>query len=255
MNTLSHSLNEDIKARTLRSAPYRLVAGIAVLALGLPLPALADCVDTRKPTAGEIEFFNRGIAALVAALPPLPVGAKLQNKDSLPTLGQNQCQGKTGDFTLEATRNYEHNSRLAMVSIYMNVARWPVAGTNPSAAYGTPNPDRSAGLKVNNLMWSVSGSDSPLRKTLAEAIDRERLQALVGKPLPSVAESQALAAQAVPATVAAPAATASSPATQTTTQPVAASPSAPAAPGQAGASEPMKDAVDTVNKLRGLFGR
>ena len=73
-------------------------------------------------------------------------------------------------------------------------------------------------------------------------MDRARLQAMVGKPLPSVAESQAIAAQAVPATVGgAPAA--------------APNPTAPATPGQAPASEPAKDAVDTVNKLRGLFGR
>ena len=252
MNTLSRALNTCIIIKPPRFAPRRLAAGFAVLALGWPVAALADCVDTRKPTAAEIEFFNRGTAALVAALPPVPVNAKLESKDSLPpSLGSNQCVGQTGDFSLEVRRNYEHNSRGARVTIVMNVAQWQVTGTNPSAAYGTLNPGRSAGLKVNNLMWIVSGSDSPLRKTLADAIDRERLQALVGKPLPSVAESQALAAQAVPATVAGAAPVSSSPAAQ----PAAANPSAPAASGQAGASEPMKDAADAVNKLRGLFGR
>ncbi len=101
---------------------------------------------------------------------------------------------------------------------------------------------------MNNVVWKAEGSDSPLRAALADAIDRARLQALVGKPLPSVAESQALASKAVPATVGGAA-----PAGQTAAQP--ASPSAPAASGQAGASEPVKDAVETVNKLRGLFGR
>jgi hypothetical protein len=62
---------------------YVLGAGIAVLA---PTgPALADCVDTRKPTAAEMELHSRAVAALVAALSPVPVGGKLQNKDSLPT--------------------------------------------------------------------------------------------------------------------------------------------------------------------------
>jgi hypothetical protein len=255
MNTHAHNHNARINARPLRSTLHGLAAGIAALVLGWPLPALADCVDTRKPTAGEMEFHSRAIAALVAALPPLPVGAKLHNKDSFPSLGQ-QCQGQTGDFTLEATRNYEHNSRLAIVSIQINVRQLPVSGTDPSEAYGAASPARSAGLKVNNVVWRISGSDSPLRKTLAEAIDRTRLQALVGKPLPTVAESQALAAQATPATVAgasmtAPATAAAPAANAPAAQPVA----APASAGQPAAPEPMRDAVDTVNRLRGLFGR
>jgi len=171
-------------------------------------------------------------------------------------------QGATGDFSLEATRYYELNYRKAIVSVAINATRLPATDSVLSAAYGSASPNRSAGLKVNNVVWRISGSDSPLRQALADAIDRTRLQALVGKPLPSVADSEALAARAVPATVAgtpAAAPTASAPdvpATQTAAQPVAPpNPPAPAAPGQAPASEPVKDAVDTVNKLRGLFGR
>ena len=250
MNT-STDLAMDASARRPRRAPHRLAAGLAALALSWPVLLLADCVDTRKPTAGEADFHSRAIAALVAALPPVPVGGKLQNKDSVPTLGQ-QCAGTTGDFNLQASRFYELNYRKSIVSVAMNVAQLPAA-TALSAAYGAASPKRSAGLKVNNVVWTVSGSDSPLRQTLVDSMDRSRLQAMVGKPLPSVAESQALAAQAVPASVAgaAPAAAApapSSPATHSTE-------AAPAPAGQAGASEPMKDAVDTVNKLRGLFGR
>ncbi len=229
---------------------HGLSAGIAVLALAAP--AWADCVDTRKPTAAEMEFHSRAVAALVAALPPVPVGGKLQNKDSLPTLGSNQCVGATGDFSVQASRFYELNNRKAIVEVAMNVRQLPAAGALV-ATYGPASPKLSAGLKVNNVMSRVSGSDSPLRQALVDGIDRARLEAMVGKPLPSVAESQALAAQAVPATVAATATAA--PATPTATQPVASSPSAPAGSGQAAASEPIKDAVDTVNKLRGLFGR
>ncbi len=251
MNTLSHNFKSGINAKALRSAPRRVAAGIAVLVLGWPLAALADCVDTRKATAGETEFFNRAIATLVAALPPVPVGGKLQRNDSAPTLGQ-QCQGTTGDFNLEASRFYELNSRLSIVTMAINATRLPATDAGLSAAYGPASPKRSAGLKVNNVVWTVSGSDSPLRKALVDAIDRTRLEAMVGKPLPSVAESQALAAKAVPATVAGAATpAANSPATQ----PAASSPSAPAASGQSGTSDPGRDAVDTVNKLRGLFGR
>jgi hypothetical protein len=180
-----------------RPALRGIAAGIAVLALGWPALASADCVDTRKPTAAEVEFHSRAMAALVAALPPAPEGGKLQNQDSVTTLGQ-QCKGSTGDFKLEAVRFYELNYRKSIVSVAMNVTALPATGNILSAAYGSASPNRSAGLKVNNVVWSVSGSDSPLRQALVDAIDRTRLQALVGKPLPSVAESRALAAQRGP---------------------------------------------------------
>jgi hypothetical protein len=257
MRIFTHGFNAGIGHRSLRSALHRLAGGIAVLALGWPLPALADCVDTRKPTAGELDFHSRAMAALVAALPPVPVGGALQNKDSVTALGQ-QCAGATGDFRLEASRFYEHNYRKSIVSVSINATRLPAGEDGLSAAYGPASPKSSAGLKVVNVVWRVSGSDSPLRHALVNAIDRTRLEAMVGKPLPSVAESQALAAQAVPATVAGPtAAPAAGTAAQAPNAPPqpAANPSAPAGSGQAGGTEPVKDAVDTVNRLRGLFGR
>ncbi len=253
MSMLSRDLRPCIDAKGFRSITMGLAAG--VLALVCSLPALADCVDTRKPTAGEAEFHSRAMAALVAALPPVPVGGQLQNKDSVTSLGQ-QCQGATGDFNLEATRFYELNYRKAIVSVSINATRLPATDTL-SAAYGAASPKRSAGLKVNNVVWRISGSDSPLRHALVGAIDRARLESMVGKPLPTVAESRALADQAVPASIAQPAAAApasSAPASQTAGQSAPANPSPPASSGQAGASEPVKDAVDTVNKLRGLFG-
>jgi hypothetical protein len=254
MNTFL-DLSMGLKAWPLRSAPRRAIAGIAVLALAWPVLALADCVDTRKPTAAETDFHSRAMAAIIAALPPVPVGGKLQNKDSVPTLGQ-QCVGVTGDFNLEASRFYELNDRKSIVTVLINVARLP-APDALAGAYGSASPKRSAGLTVNNVVWRVSGSDSPLRQALVDGIDRSRLEGMVGKPLPTVAASQAIAAQAVPATVAGPVAAPAASTTSTTstaTQPAApATPSAPAASGQV--SDPVKDAADTVNRLRGLFGR
>ena len=245
------------KARPLCSAPRPLAVGIAVLALGWPFLASADCVDTRKATAAEVDFHSRAAAALMAALPPVPVGGKLQQSDTVPTLGV-QCKGATGDFRLEATRWYELNWRKSIVTVAINVTRLPATDNMLSAAYGSASPNGNAALKVNNVVWSVTGSDSPLRQALVDSIDRTRLQSWLGKPLPSVAESKALAAQAVPANIsgtaaAAPAAPAAN--VQAAEQPGARTgPSAPAAPGQAD-SEPVKGAVDTVNKMRGLFGR
>jgi hypothetical protein len=255
MNTHAHDLDARTRARPSRSSLLRIAAGIAVLMLSSPLPVLADCVDTRKPTAAEMDFHRRALATLVAALPPAPVDGKLQNKDSLPTLGE-QCQGKTGDFTVHASRFYEHNGRLAIVYMAINVTQMPVSANGPFAAYGAASPGASVGLKVSNVVWKVEGSDSPLRKTLAEAIDRPRLQGLVGKPLPSVAESQALGAQATPATVAGVTGAAAAPSPNApATQTGAGNPGAPASGAQPAAPEPMRDTLDTVNKLRGLFGR
>ena len=225
---------------------------LMLLALAWPVLANADCVDTRRASAAETEFHSRAMAALVAALPPVPVGGKLQNPDSVTSLGQ-QCKGVTGDFNLEVSRFYELNFRKSIVTVSINVRQLPVSAAGSFAAYGLASPSRSAALRVNNVVWTVTGSDSPLRQTLSDAIDRNRLEALVGKPLPSVAESRALAAQAVPATVAGVAA---APTAQTANQPATLSglPET-SAPAQPAVSEPLKDAVDAVNKLRGLFGR
>lgn len=244
------------------SVPWRtrrpFVAVGAALVLAWPVAALADCPDTRKATAAEIDFHARATAALLAALPPVPAGGSLQNDDRVTTLGQ-QCKGTSGDFTVEVSRWYQHNHRLAIVSVSMNVPRLPGPDTVPFAAYGSASPARSAGLQVHNVVWKVSGSDSPLRKGLADAIDRERLQAMLGKPLPSVAESRAFAAQAAPVTIGtvpapAPAApTANAPAQQPAAQ-AAVPATQPVAPNAA-VPDPVGGAVDAVNKLRGLFGR
>jgi hypothetical protein len=145
------------------------------------------------------------------------------------------------------------------VGVAMNVARLPSASaSNPVGAYGVASPAQSAGLKVHNVVWSVTGPAGPLRHALADAIDRARLQAMVGKPLPAEAESEALAAKAVPAALGAPppAAAAETPAAAPVA--VAAAP----APAAASAAQPekakpdaTKQAADAVNKLRGLFGR
>ena len=231
-----------------------LAVGIAVLALGWPILASADCVDTRKATSAEVDFHSRAAAALMAALPPVPVGGKRQQSDTVPTLGS-QCKGTTGDFRLEATRWYELNWRKSIVTVAINVTRLPATDNVLSAAYGSASPNGNAALKVNNVVWTVTGSDSPLRQALVDSIDRTRLESWVAKGLPPVAESKALLAQAVPPKVAAEGAAGGTPQAAPQQGAQSTSPSAPAAQGQAAGAEPVKGAVDTVNKLRGLFGR
>ena len=105
---------------------------------------------------------------------------------------------------------------------------------------------------MNNVVWTLTGSDSPLLQTLSDAIGRTRLSAFVGKPLPSVAESRAVAAQATPAADAVAAVILAQTAMQPALSPLQ---PVPVAPAQSVVPEPIKDAVDSANRLRGLSGR
>lgn len=80
----------------------------------------------------------------------------------------------------------------AAVRLHINLAKLPGAtNTVPNGIYGVASPTLSASFKVQNLTWSVGGSDTPLRQALVDALDKSRLQALVGKSPPSVEESEA----------------------------------------------------------------
>ena len=156
------------------------------------------------------------------------------------------------------------------VVIGMNLQRLPGArADNTSGAYGAASPGKSTGLKVHNVGSGVGGTEVSLRQALAAAIDRTNLQALVVKPLPSQAQSEAYAAKAAPAVV--PEITGGAPAidpagTATATAPASARTASTATPTPtptptSAPSPPTPPATDTlpvaeaVNKLRGLFGR
>ena len=120
------------------------------------------------------------------------------------------------------------------------------------AAYGSASPNRKAALKVNNVVWTLTGSDSPLRQTLSDAKYRTRLNTFVGKPLPSVAKSRAVAAKAAPAVDAVAAVIQAQTVMQPSLSPLQAEPVAPA---QSVVPEVIKDAVNAANRLRGFSGR
>ena len=85
----------------------------------------------------------------------------------------------------------------AAVQLHINLAKLPSAsGSVPNGIYGAPSPTLSASFKVQNVTWSVGGSDTPLRQALADALDKTRLQGLVGKSPPGVEESEAFAQNA-----------------------------------------------------------
>ena len=172
----------------------------------------------------------------------------------------------------------ELERQTAYVVLSMNLQRLPAARTdNSSGAYGAASRGMSAGLQMHNVSFSVdgvNGVDGSLRQALSGAIDSARLQALVGKPLPSVAQSEAYAAAAVAVTVpdiamdgmpAAPVSSASTgaspPSPSSSSAPAPAPAPAPArqaaaAPKPPGpAADPLKKGLEAVNMLRGLLGR
>ncbi len=232
----------------------------------------ADCVDTVPLNAQERDFILRVNAALKNFLPTAPVAEGLRTGDTETNPGHfNVCKGekKAGNFSVVVSRKYiwpdpkKHSADTSVtVSIAVNVKSFAAPAGNYSGAYGSPSPGLSAGLTVNNVEWKVDAASygvpaqrESLRASLAAVIERDRLAALVGKPLPSVAASAAMPKKAGPTPLITPepaTAAAATPASSATAPSPASSPSAPAAPAPA---DTLKDAADTVQKLRGLFGR
>ena len=79
------------------------------------------------------------------------------------------------------------------VVLAINAKQLPASAENV-AAFGAASPKGNAGLKVTNAMVMVDGPSGRPRQMLVDAIDKSALQALVGKPLPPVSQSEAQAA-------------------------------------------------------------
>jgi hypothetical protein len=270
-----------------------LLVGAALLCASV---ARADCADTVGLTPQEKDFYQRANAVLKSLLRPPPVADKLWSADSMSDPnGIEVCKSdkKPGNFTVVVSRKYvwpdpKGNMADAVVTLRLviNADKFDASDAKYSGAYGSPSPTRSAGLKVQNVVWALDGSSygiaaqiETLRASLADGLERDRMEKLLGRPLPSVAESEALAKKAAPtkmlasAPAAAPASpsAAAQPVTQPAAQPAApvtpaaaantqvASPSpvlaAPEAPAAASPAEMVKSLGDSFQKLRGLLGQ
>lgn len=187
---------------------------------------------------------------------------------------QHQASVKTQTEALDKRRTgIDLDGQKVEIRIAMNLLRLPPVGSDDTrGVYGAASPGQSVGLKVHNIAYAVVGAVGPLHRALAAAIDRGRLQAIVGMPLPSETESEAFAARALPVQVAdmaiaastAPvtgvdsghaAAAITAPAATTVVPQTAPAPAAPAPATDASAAEPLKKAAEAVSKLRGLLGR
>ncbi len=253
--------------------------------LGAGAGAWADCVDTVGLTPPERDFYLRANAALKALLPPQPVADGIWHADTLNESGQMEvCKGdkKPGNFSPVVSRKYvwpdpKKNMADAVVtlSLTINAPTFESKDGRYSGIFGAPSAARSAGLKVQNVTWALSGSSygiasqiETLRASLAARLERERLESLVGRPLPTVAESDSAAKKAAPTVLlaSAPAEPVAAPAAAQGPGNAAAQPAATAAtpstnaPAPAAAAAPapvntVNDVAGTVQKLRGLFGK
>lgn len=278
------------KQKTLWSANVLLSATLMCGA-----SAWADCVDTVGLTPQEKDFYQRANAALKSLLRTPPVADKLWSSDSVTDPGQIEvCKTdkKPGNFTVTVSRKYvwpdpkgNMADSVVTLSLAINADKFDLKEPNYSGAFGSPSPTRSAGLKVQNVVWSLYGANygiaaqtETLRASLAEGLERERMERMVGKPLPSVAESEALAKKALPtkmlaaAPVVGPAAAPVNVTTSPAQPPSANLPSAnanastsagggaaptpaPEAPAAASAVDMVKGLGDSLQKLRGLLGQ
>lgn len=255
---------------------FALFATVALAAA--PGASAADCVDTVGLTPLERDFHSRASAALQALLPgPVQAEGIKTIEVTPPDPGSlNWCpeDKKPGGFSIQVRRQFlwpDPDGRQADVFMTVvasiNLETLQLNSGTPGEAFGAPSPKLSEGLTVRNVLWRIDdsglGVDAlrlSLRASLTAAIDRSRFEALVGRPLPSVAASQALAKNVRPtalvavaapiAATPAPAAASSAPADQ------AAAPAAESgkAPGTS-AGEKARGALDGARKLRGILRR
>lgn len=248
--------------------------------------AWADCVDTVGLTPPERDFYLRANAALKSLLPPRPVADGLWHADTANESGQIEvCKSdkRQGNFSPVVKRKYvwpdpKKNAADSVVTLILtiNAPKFESREDRYSGSFGAPSASRSGGLKVQNLTWELSGSSygiasqiETLRASLAARLERDRMEKLVGSPLPTVAESDSLAKKAAPTVLLASAAAdqsaapAQNPGNAPLQTAVVAAPAAPAninGPAPTGAATPsaadtVKDVTGNVQKLRSLFGK
>ena len=233
----------------------------------------ADC-GVEYMTAAEKDFYVRADAALKSFLPPKPQAEDIRifgKDETIDPESINWCAGKkvAGEFSVGVNRQFIWPDVTkfgpdAVVSLRLTINAKSFGDGNArsdvdsrfAGTYGTPSPRLSEGLTVRNVVWEVASDGvaaqaSALRDAVAAVLDNKRLEALVGHPLPSVAESQANAKRVPAPTVMAP-----KPATAAT-QPLPASGLAPAGTSAppAATTDKGEGVVDKVKKLRGILGR
>ena len=270
---------------------------VALASMLLVAPRVyAECTGLEYMTAAEKDFYVRADAALKSFLPPKPQAEDIRvfgKDETRDPKSINWCAGKkvAGGFNVWVHREYIWPDikkfgadAVVLLTLTINAKSFGDGKANGNVdgrfagAYGTPSPRLSEGLTVRNVVWEVAAGGveaqkNALRDAVAAVLDNKRLEALVGHPLPSVAESEAnakkvpapavmapkpaAAAPAVaPASAPPPSAPASTPTTMATQPPLASEPAPTGTIAPPAATTDQGEGVaDTVTRLRGILRR
>lgn len=211
---------------------------VLVLASVLASVAKADCVaGTRESTQEEQAYEQKLKASLMAAMPAAPAPLALQYEPRV--ILQSLCKDTpVGQVNAMVTANYaaglSYDERVEL-TVRVNY-KYPGA---TDMVLGTL-PKKVSAFKVNNLVIKVDGYKRPYIEAVQQAIDRDRLQALIDRPLPDTPPPAAW-------TVGAPANNQA----KTSTPASGANDTSGTADSVSSTTDKTKD---VVNKLRGLFG-
>jgi len=229
-----------------------LRVGLMLTLIALAPAAMADCVDgSRDRTPQEQAFAAKLTASLKAALPAAPAPLLLEREPQV--IVQSVCKDTpVGKVSALVSGDYAaslHYSDRVKVTLRTNYA-YPDAN---DLVLGTL-PKKPAPFKVQNLVVKVDGHNANYVGALKQAIDRDRLQALIDQPLPDVPPA-ATWTVGRPGSAAAQASASAPGGASAGTTPVQPAPAnkPEQAPDSAGAV--ADKAKDAVNKLRGLLGR
>jgi hypothetical protein len=154
-----------------------------MLACAAVQPALADCVDgQRDPTPAEKTYADKLKASLSAALPAAPAPLYMEREPSASAgivCGKDAPVGRVkGSVQASYTASLSYSDRVT-VELRANYA-YPAAN---DLVLGTL-PKNPAAFKVHNLVIKVDGHNPQFVEAIKQAIDRDRLQALIDQPLP-----------------------------------------------------------------------
>ncbi|MBI1425418.1 MAG: hypothetical protein GC149_18430 [Gammaproteobacteria bacterium] len=199
------------------------------------------CVDgERAATLEETAYLDKLKASLKAALPAAPPPLYLESEPVAYAnigCGKNAPVGRVkGSVTASYTAGLVYTDRVKL-ELRANYA-YPDA---QDVVIGVL-PKKPAAYKVHNLVIKVDGYNPQYVAAIKHALDRARLQTIIGKPLPDTPPAAAW-------TVQSPAAKSSSTSSQASDRKSVDKPLLPDSTKSA-----TDQAKDVVNSVRGLFG-
>jgi hypothetical protein len=220
---------------------HRFLSAILSFALVLVAESSWACAaGTRERTAAEQDFIRKLGASLKAAMPAAPAPLALEGEPQV--IIETACNDTpVGKVSVLVTANYAASNYYADRVKLTIRANYAYPGAN-DLVFGAL-PKKPGAYKVHNLVVNVDGHKADYMAAVKQALDRARLQTIIGKPLPDDPPPAAWHVNSATGQ-----SDASSP--KTGEQKSGDKSTLPASMKSA-----ADQAKDTVNTLRGLFGR